>query len=161
MGAFGSNFLTSWLGFDNVRLDMNDLLQLDYWFTMQPANVGGIQGKILFGVFLAVFIFGIVAKIVTTYKTEDKYVKLMGERISSLLVSMGLVGVLLYFFSFERIWMFGARFWYVIWVAIFLIWLYYIVRYIKKDIPSMRMLRITRERKWRYFPPRKKKKKKR
>jgi hypothetical protein len=129
---------------------------ISYWFTTQPPEVGGYLGQFLFVVFFASFVLGIVGRIATDRRRDDRYVRKIGNRISSLLVTMGSFGLLLYFFGFEDVYFFGARFWYPVWSIATVVWAYYIVRYIKKDVPEMRARESSRKAKNKYIPGRKK-----
>lgn len=132
-----------------------------YWLTMSPPQVEGVLGRVVFGVFLLLFVVGIVARVVASNRTEDPYIQQIGRRAGSLLVTMGILGVLLFFFSFEHIQFFGARFWYPVWVIAFLIWAFFVVRFIKRDIPQMRAHDILRKEQARYLPRRNQKKRRR
>ncbi len=109
-----------------------------YWLTLQPPEVGGLLGGLVFGLFVLFLVFGIIGRIVVDRKGDDRYKRDVGSRISSLLVTMGLLGVILFFFSFEGIQLFGARFWYPLWVLATLVWVFFLVRYVKRDIPAKR-----------------------
>ena len=65
---------------------------------------------------------------------------------------------MLYFFSFERIRFFGAKFWYVVWFIIAAIWFSYLLKAFKK-VPEIKEQAVQNKEKYKYFPPRKKKRK--
>ncbi len=117
---------------------MSSFFQPMYWLTLQPPEVGGLLGGLVFGFFVLFLVFGIIGRIVVDRKGDDRYKRDVGSRISSLLVTMGLLGVILFFFSFEGIQLFGARFWYPLWVLATLVWVFFLVRYVKRDIPAKR-----------------------
>ncbi len=117
---------------------MSSFFQPMYWLTLQPPEVGGLLGGLVFGLFVLFLVFGIIGRIVVDRKGDDRYKRDVGSRISSLLVTMGLLGVILFFFSFEGIQLFGARFWYPLWVLATLVWVFFLVRYVKRDIPAKR-----------------------
>lgn len=132
-----------------------NLLDPSAWFTLSPAQVGEISGNIVFLVFVLLFVCGIVARIVASHKIDDRHMRELGKRIGSFLVTMGILGAMLYFFSYERIRLFGARFWYVLWLVGFLVWVVYIARYARKTVPKMKEQAIALAQKRRYFPGRK------
>lgn len=136
---------------------MSAFLQPSYWLTMNPPEVGGLLGTIVFVVFVVFFVLGIVGHLVAERKESDRFVRTAGHKISSLLVTMGLLGVLLFFFSFEGIRMFGARFWYPLWVILVLLWFFLIVRYLKRDVPLQRAREASRRAQRQYLPGPKKK----
>lgn len=159
-GAFCSrNPLDALLSIDYFFPRMFEtFLQPASWFTLRSAEVGGLSGKMIFGFFAALFVIGIVCRMVSSRKTDDRYIRTLGERCGTMLLTMGFLGVLFYFFSFERIRLFGARFWYLLWLIGFATWTFFLARFARKTIPFMkeREQRLAEQRK--YFPPRKKKK---
>lgn len=126
------------------------------WLSIQPANVDSVLGKIVFSVFVVIALFGLVSRLVTLHKTTDRYMKQIGEKISFLCITMGLSGIILFFFSFENITLFGGRFWYPIWSLGLIIWIIFLVRFIKKEVPAMRDRDLKRMNQMKYMPSRKK-----
>lgn len=129
-----------------------------YWLTFSPPSVGGTSGNMIFGFFILFFVLGIVVRIVANNRTEDRYLKIIANRLAAWFITMGLLGVMLYFFSFEGINFFGAKFWYIVWVIITLIWFSYLFKVFKK-IPEIKDKAVQNREKYKYFPPRKKKRK--
>lgn len=123
---------------------------------MSPPEVGGALGTSVFIFFVLCFVLGIVGHLVAERRDVDRFVHEAGHRISTLLVTMGLAGVVLFFFSFEEIRLFGARFWYPIWGVAFLVWAFFIVRYVKRDVPRMKEREARRRAQRQYLPGRKK-----
>lgn len=123
-----------------------------YWLTLQPPEVGGLLGNMVLGVFVASLVFGIIGRIVIDRKGADRYKREIGGRISTLLVTMGVLGVILFFFSFERIQLFGARFWYPMWIIAALVWTFVIVRYVQRDVPSKRAREEALKARGKYLP---------
>ncbi len=124
---------------------------------MQPAEVGGWFGISLFAFFIFMCVAGIVAHMVAAQKFDDRYLRMVGNRVGNLLITMGALGVGLYFFSFERIQLFGSRIWYLCWLIGLIVWVVFLVRYTKNKIPSMKEQSEARFEKRKYFPSRKKK----
>lgn len=125
---------------------------------MQPPEVSGLLGQIVFAFFLLFFVLGIVGRIVLDRKTNDRYMQEVGNRFSTLFVTMGILGLILFFFSFEQIQLFGARFWYPIWGIAVIVWGYYIVRFMKKEVPALKERSQRLEAQSRYLPTKKKRK---
>lgn len=119
---------------------------------MAPPEVGGLLGNIVFGVFVGVLILGIIGRIVVDRRGDDRYKKEIGSRISSLLITMGVLGVILFFFSFEKIQLFGARFWYLVWIIATLVWAFLLVRYVKRDVPRKREREVALREQAKYLP---------
>lgn len=126
-----------------------------YWLTLQPANTDGWMGKISFGFFVLLFLFGTVCRMVTVYRIKDRYIKQIGQRFGVFAVSMGILGMILFFFSYENIRLFGARFLYVFWLIAFIGWLIVSVKFVIHDIPLLRERDIKEHAKLKYFPGKK------
>lgn len=141
-------------------MDFATLIQPSYWLTIQPPQVVGGLGSFVFGFFVLCFVVGIVSRIVASNRSQDRYIEELGKRVGALFVTMGLIGILLFFFSFERIQFFGGRFWYPLWLIGTIVWAYFIFRFAKNDIPKMRNRDMRRRAVNKYMPARKKKKKK-
>lgn len=126
-----------------------------YWFTTEPPEVGGLLGTIVFIVFLACLVLGIVSRISADRRKDDRYIREIGQRLSFFLTSMGIIGVILFFFSYENIHLFGSRFWYPVWMIAFFAWGYMIFRYIREEVPEMRKRDHARKARNKYLPKRK------
>lgn len=114
------------------------LLNPLYWLSLQPAVVDGLFGKVLFGIFLIFLLLGVVCRIFIEQRSKDRYLVVAGRRLISMFVTMGTLGLVLYFFSYENIRLFGARFWYLLWFVGLIVWAVILVRFIIKDIPVLR-----------------------
>lgn len=128
----------------------------ELWFTLSPASVDGVYGKVLFGFFVVLFLVGIVCRIVLIHSAKDRYMKMIGERLSAFFLSMGFVGMVLFFFSYEGIRFFGARFWYVLWFILGVVWTVSLVRFVSKEVPQKREQHLRQHAKSKYLPGRKK-----
>lgn len=132
----------------------NNFLDPSYWFTLRPAEVGGLSGQMIFGFFVLLFVLGIVGRIVSLQKKDDRYIRDLGQRAGTLLITMGLLGVFFFFFSYERIQLFGSRFWYVFWLIGFVVWAFFLIKFARQTIPQMKERETMRAEKQKYFPPR-------
>ena len=137
-----------------------NFFQPSYWFTTQSPEVTGMLGTLVFILFVLCFVLGIVGRIVTDRKEQDRFRREIGGRISDLLITSGLLGFILFFFSFENVQFFGARFWYPVWMIMVAVWAYYIVRYMRRDVPAMKARSASRAAAGTYLPTSKKRRKK-
>ncbi len=128
---------------------------------MSPPQVGGTLGQVVFGIFLIMFVMGIVSRIVASNRGEDKYIQAIGRRLGSMFITMGLLGVLLFFFGFERIEFFGGRFWYPVWFVGLLVWVFFILRFVRLDVPAMRQHDLFRKARSKYMPKKNRRRKRR
>lgn len=132
---------------------MSALLQPSFWFTTNPPTLAGWIGTAVFVFFFVCFIFGVVSRILLD-RTEDRYVKLAGRHITRASTTMGVLGLLLFFFSFERIPFLGARFWYPLWIITAVLWGLWIFGFVKKDVSALREKEKAQQMNNRYFPSR-------
>lgn len=135
---------------------LNQIFTPSYWFTFNSALVDGLIGNSVFGFFVVLFVLGIVTRLVSSQRTLDVYTQKVVTKSVTLLITMGLLGVALYFFSFERIRFFGARFWYLLWLMVLVVWVYKIVHHVREVIPAVRKRAIEQKEKQKYFPSKKK-----
>ncbi|MFH1404668.1 MAG: hypothetical protein ABIH21_01050 [Patescibacteria group bacterium] len=136
---------------------MTELLNPMYWINLKILD--STQGiGLFFTILFALFIIaGIVCKSVAKQKRSQRYLRIKLRHLGALFTTMGILGLLLSFFGYERVRFFGARLWYPIWVIVSLVWVAYIVKVIKKDIPLLRKKEKERIEREKYMPgPRKK-----
>ena len=119
---------------------------------MSPPQVGGTLGQVVFGIFLIMFVMGIVSRVVASNRNEDQYVQQIGRKTGSLLITMGLLGVLLFFFGYERIDFFGGKFWYPVWLLCSVVWAAFILRFVMRDVPHLRQRDVFRKARSKYLP---------
>jgi peptidoglycan/LPS O-acetylase OafA/YrhL len=129
---------------------------LSYWLTFDPPVVSGGAGQILFFLFLACFAAGCAARMVGVKRMPDKHAERLMDQVGLALLVMGFLGVMLFFFSYERIRLFGARFWYPVWLLGLILWVGYEGWLAKKKIPLWRREEEERKQKNAYLPGRKK-----
>lgn len=101
-------------------------------------------------VFTAFVAGGILARLFTLRQGWDKLTKRAVQRASNILVGMGLLGLMLYFFTYERIYVLSLRFGYLLWLVLFIWNAYRLYRYVRVEIPTMERRRAERDQinKW-------------
>ncbi len=129
---------------------MQELLTLNYWFSIRtipflPVAERGLL--VLFGVFTLV---GISTSLFLLKKGYAKPTKRALGKFASLLTWSGLVGLLLWVFTYQGVPVFSMRFFYILWI-IWIIWGFYsIYKYLWVEVPEKRKMyneRLERE-KW-------------
>jgi len=131
---------------------MSPLLRLSYWFQLQPPTFVPWAGRFIVILFTAMTVVGILAKIVVVKRNYEKFTRRAVERAGSLLLVMGLLGLLLFFFSFEHVPLFSMRAMYLFWLIGFLAWIWMLYRYIKVEIPAKLAMKAERERLNKWLP---------
>jgi len=121
------------------------------WFTLNPPDTTALAWRVAFGLFAALFLVGIVVRIYASRATDRSRLPLL-RRVAKLCVSMGALGLILGFFSFENIRLLGARFWYPIWLLGTVIWAAFLVKFAVKELPAMRAADLEKQEKEKYIP---------
>lgn len=108
-----------------------------------------------FGIFAGLVILGAATRVVARNRTSDKLLMRVYKSVASMLLTMGGLGMVLYFFTYEEVYIFGARFWYVLWFLGFVAWGAWIFRYAKVTVPALRKAREERASGNEYLPRKK------
>ncbi|HWR00182.1 MAG TPA: hypothetical protein VN397_05060 [Candidatus Methylomirabilis sp.] len=134
---------------------MPPLLTLPYWFTANPAPFQPWADRFLLVAFGAFVLFGVIAWIVEMKSRFGKPMKRALEKAASLLAWSGVVGLLLWAFSYERIPVLSMRFFYLLWLGWVLWGLWRIYRYVWVEIPALEQRSRERAEREKWLPRRK------
>ena len=115
---------------------------------------------IAFGLFALFIVAGVVLRVMARRAAESPR-RTVWERAGHAGITMGFLALLLLFFSFERIRLFGSRFWYLLWLAGVIVWAVFIVHYATRVLPAKQTADAVTKEKAKYLPSRNKKNKKR
>lgn len=108
---------------------------LAYWFDIAPPPLQGWTFVLPLFIFIIVFIGGLAAKIMASRMSDFK-LRTIFFKFGSLGWVMGLSGVLLIFFEFERVALLRMRIFFIAWMLVAIIWTAAIVIDLKKELPS-------------------------
>ncbi|MDD5726009.1 MAG: hypothetical protein PHC53_01170 [Patescibacteria group bacterium] len=133
-----------------------NLLTFDFWFQMQPSMFLPWIGTTLLVIFIALAIMGLVAKLYGIKANLDKFNRRAVERVGTLLLTMGLLGLLFYLFVFESVPILSMRVWLIVLLLSGLAWAWSILRYIRVEIPRINQLKAEREKLNKWLPKSKK-----
>lgn len=131
-------------------MKLTNLLYWSYWFTQPNLAARGVEKTyliILFGITLigGVFLF-------LKQKQVEKAIANLYGRYGNWGVTMGLTGLVLFFFRQQHVFFLGWRIWFLIWLAVLVVWLLPIVRYHVRRVPEIRQLNKARLAKEKYLP---------
>lgn len=131
-----------------------NLLTLHYWFSnrIEPF-LPMFYNIILIGLIIGI-VLAIASKIFSKYKTEDKILIKLCNKLFSFFLYMGLIGFIFFFFTSERIPFLGMRFWWLAWLIIGIIWIVFIVKFILR-IPKLKNKREEEAKFKKYLPGKK------
>lgn len=113
------------------------------------------SGVIFFLFLAAIVIAGVVVSVLANKRKTGRYAYLKKRKIANLLLTTGMVSLVFFFFMFERVRFFGARFWFLLIAVWAIVWMVFIFRFVKKEIPAMRALDEQRKQQGKYFPSKK------
>ncbi len=133
-------------------MNFSSLISYNFWTSIPDVTSGA--GRVVFALTLGLFFLGIVIRIVNARKKTDRHIGRMFSRVGSLCVTVGLLGTILAFMSYENVPFFGNRFWYAALFILAIVWAVRIVVFLKKRLPEIReQERLDRERN-KYLPGR-------
>lgn len=119
-------------------IDIRPAFDPAFWFNLSPVALSPTFSTIFFLVFAGFIIGGALLRIKARHKKDDRYLVQIYRRIAAMLTTMGIVGLVLFFFTYEEIFLFGARFWYLLWAIGLGVWIWYIVKFIRKTVPELK-----------------------
>ncbi len=103
-------------------------------FTITPPQMSERAIAILAVIFAATIAIGIFAGLKA--KSSDGLTAKGLNRIKVLGWTMGLIGFAYLFFAWQRVAVLGGRFWLLIWLGVGIIWLFFIIVYLKVEVPQ-------------------------
>ncbi|NQU83924.1 MAG: hypothetical protein HQ536_04405 [Parcubacteria group bacterium] len=134
-----------------------NLLSPKFWLSLNPAPLSPTNEFVL----LSIFAFLIVASIILRFVVFNKkfgvdFIKRI-KSLRQMFLIMGIIGLTFLFFSYERAFVLGARFWFLLWMIAFLVWLGLILRDLLKKTPLEKEEKSKKEVLEKYLPKAKKK----
>lgn len=128
-----------------------------YWLSIRPLNLTLLVAGILAAVCLVCLVVGFVLPRIVRAKNADAFTRMAADKARHALYTMGIVGLVLVFCSYERVSFFGGRFWYVLWVIGAIVWKISLLYFAYKRVPVLRADAKKHRVQSEYLPPRKKK----
>jgi hypothetical protein len=120
------------------------LLRPSYWFGLTPLPLTPWVEYTLLAVFAIFFFAGILVRFLSL-KKEEKMMRRAYQTISSRLMTLGAFGLVLFVFSFERIYVLGMRAGYLLWAALLAWYAWKTYQLIRVDLPAMERRKSERE----------------
>jgi hypothetical protein len=133
-------------------IDLRPLIELDFWFALQPNGLSPTFEKGFFALFGLMIIIGAVMRIVARQKKHGRYHIMTFKHVAAMLITMGFVGLVWFFFTFELIYLLGSRFWFLVWIIGLVAWCGHIIKFVKVRIPEMRAAGERKAQENKYLP---------
>jgi len=130
------------------------LVDWQFWFDFTPIRMASVFEGMFFGLFALFIIAGAVIRMVTRNRAYEKYRAEMLKRIAGIFTTTGVVGLVWFFFTFEEIQFFGARFWFLVIIAGVVFSLVRLMRFMKNQVPVFQHREQSRSEVNKYLPRR-------
>ena len=108
---------------------MSTLLTLAFWFNLRPGSLGSLSRNVFIGIILSLVILAILFFIAKKKKGLYKH---FFSNLYDFCLSNAVIGLLLLFFNYEVVPFFSAHFWYLLWIISAVLWLFSILKKLKK-----------------------------
>lgn len=141
-----------------IRNNMNltNLIDPRYWFNLDIPAILSPFGYGVIAFFSALIIIGFVMRwhmVKNASNVQDKKAK---RALSYWFLTIGIIGGFLVFFSYENIRLLGSRVMYLILGLTAIVWMYFLIRYIKVTLPAKAAAKLASKEKDKYLPRKKK-----
>lgn len=115
------------------------MFEVQYWFSANPGFLSD-PAAIGFAIFFGLFIVAALARVQYFAKLEslDKPLRMIIGKVKTLLLTMGSVGYLLLFFSYQAVPFLSMRFLFLLWGVSTILWAYLIWHFTATQMPAMR-----------------------
>jgi hypothetical protein len=127
-------------------------LGFSYWFDVAPAPFLPWVDRFLVIVFGVLLVAGIVLRLIALRHGWEKLMRRMMILTAWRGVILGASGLVLYWFTYERLPVLSARFGYVLWAFLAGWWIWQTVKAIRIDLPAIEQRRAERLRAERWLP---------
>lgn len=127
---------------------MKIFLSLNYWFNLRPEPLISAAQKIFDASLVVLFLLTLI--IVLIKRRAGLYRGILNSLYNFGLSNL-IIGLIIFFFNYEMIPFFTARFWFAIWALEMLVWLIFIFRKLK-NIPKAKQ-RLEEEKELKKYLP--------
>lgn len=135
---------------------MHPLLTLWYWLNPNPVPFQPAMDRVLLMIFIVLLVAGIVVWMLRLRGGYGKEVKKAFSRLANHLSWTGIVGLVLWAISYERVPWLSVRVLFLLWLVWFVIGLWFVFRYVWWGIPAQQARRSEREEQQKWLPKKKK-----
>ena len=129
---------------------MENLLTLDFWFNLRPGVFVEMTQRFFIAFVVALFILAFVSSFMKKKDRQGIYKKIW-QGLYYFSITNVFIGSVLMFFTYEMVPLLSARFWFLIWGAGMVVWLYFIIRK-ARDIPKKKEEREKEKEFKKYIP---------
>ena len=135
-------------------MDFSQLFSLSFWFDLHSTGLSSTYERGFFFFFALFIIMGSISRIFAKNKKDDRFLVKAYRYIGQMFMMMGVLGLFWFFFAYEQIYFFGARFWFIVWILGLIAWIAWIVYYVKVKIPELKDKGAAKQEVNKYIPKR-------
>ncbi|PJE58079.1 MAG: hypothetical protein COU81_02660 [Candidatus Portnoybacteria bacterium CG10_big_fil_rev_8_21_14_0_10_36_7] len=137
-----------------MPFNITSYFKLERFLSLQPA-IALSTIYFLVAIFGGLLIMALIIKLTKKITHQDSFFKKLLQKYFVMLMTMSLLGLMLTWFRYERVYILSARFLLLVWFLGMAVWLVYILKYQFKVMPQERIkLQKTQEFN-KYLPKRK------
>jgi hypothetical protein len=103
-----------------------NFLNYKYWLNMRPTSLAGGAQKYFIILVVLLFILTIIFSFLKA-RNKNLYSRLL-RKLYTFFLSNFIIGLFLLFFTYEMVPFLSSRFWFLLWGAGIIFWLYFIVK---------------------------------
>ncbi len=139
-------------------MDFSQIFSLSFWFNLSSTGLSTTYERGFFFLFALLIVLGSVSRIMAKNKKDDRFMVKAYKYVGKMFMTMGVLGLLWFFFAYEQIYFFGARFWFLVWLIGLIAWVVWIVWYVKVKIPELKEQGVAKKETNKYIPKKRSKK---
>lgn len=128
---------------------MGNLFKLKFWLDLRPPQLLPIYQKIFVGFIIFLLVFAVISYFFG-FKKKGLFSSVW-RKLYSLSLSNFFIGLFLLFVNYELIPFLSARFWFLLWAIIILVWLFFVLKTLVK-IPEKKK-KIEEEKEYKKYIP--------
>lgn len=133
-------------------MNIPPLLRLAYWFDLNPAPFMPWVERFLPIAFILLLFVGILLRMVAWRRDFEKLTRRALRKAASMLMVLGVVGLLLFVFAYERVYVLSMRFGYLIWFGLLAWYVWRLMKYVRVEIPAIERRQAEREKLNKWLP---------
>ncbi len=130
---------------------LQPLLDPAYWFDYYPGAFQGTAYWVVLGVSGGAVVVGMLLA-ASARVVKDTGWHRVAVRLGKLLATVGFLSLVTFFFTQTYTPLLGSRFWFLLWFAVAVVWLWSIVRYTIRQAPKERAERQKQQEYLKYLP---------
>lgn len=127
---------------------MQNLINFGYWFSLRPEALSPIAQKLFIGF---IILLALICLLTAIFKNHGGIYRGFLKKIYSFSFANAVIGLFILFFNYELIPFLSARFWLGLWLIMMIVWLIFILKYLRK-IPATKK-RVAAEKEFNKYLP--------